>query len=442
MNIQLSEHFGYKKLIRFALPSVIMMIFSSIYSVVDGFFVSNFVGITPFAAINLVFPFTQMIACIGFMFGSGGSALVSMKRGEGKDEEANRIFSMLVYVGFAAGAVLAALGFIFMERISLLMGADENMLPYCITYGRILCVALPVFILQNMFQSFMVTAEKPRMGLAVTVIAGVTNMALDALFIIPLKFGLTGAAAATAISQCVGGVIPLIYFFTNKKGVLRLGRASIRGKTLIGVCANGSSEFVTNISMSIVSMLYNWQLMRLAGQNGVAAYGAVMYVSFVFVAVFLGYSMGTAPIVSYHYGADDRDEVRSLLKKSLIMTVAAGAFLSVLAFVLSDPLARLFCDGGAELLKMTQDAFRYYAISVLFSGVNIFGSAFFTALNNGFVSAAISFLRTFAFQIITVIVLPIFFELNGVWYSLFIAEVLSLFVTAAFLAGNKKKYGY
>lgn len=442
MKIQLSDNFNYGKLLRFTMPSVVMMIFTSIYSVVDGFFVSNFVGITPFAAINLIFPFVQILGCFGFMFGAGGSALVSATFGTGDRERANKIFSMLTYITVIMGVVLAVFGIIFIEPIANLMGADASLLPYCVTYGRILLVTLPSFMLQNLFQSFLVTAEKPQLGLVVTVGAGVTNMVLDALFIIVFKWGLVGAAVATDIAQCVGGIIPLVYFARKNSSLLKLGKPYFNFKELFSCCTNGSSELVTNISMSVVSMLYNFQLMKFSGENGVAAYGAVMYVGFVFAAVFLGYSIGVAPVIGFHYGAENHRELKSLFKKSNTLVVTTSVALAAIAYLLSGSLARLFVGQDATLLEMTVTAFKYYSISVLFSGFSIFGSAFFTALNNGVISAAISFLRTLVFQIGAVLILPVFFELNGVWYSLFVAEILAMIVTLVFYITKKKTYHY
>lgn len=447
MNIQLSDSFGYRKLLRFTLPAIVMMIFTSVYSVVDGFFISNFVGITEFSAVNLIMPFTQLLGCFGFMFGTGGAALVSKKLGENDTAAANRIFSMLVYVGICTGTVLAVLGIIFIEPIAVLMGADGEMLPFCVTYAGILLTTLPAFMLQNMFQSFLVAAERPSLGLFVTVAAGMTNIGLDALFVIVFKWGIVGAAVATCIAQCVGGIVPFVYFIKKNGSPLRLGKTGIDGRALLAACTNGSSEFVSNISMSVVSMLYNYQLMRLAGRDGVAAYGAVMYVGFIFAAVFLGYSIGVSPVVSFHYGADDKPELKSLFKKSNILVVSASVVLSAVAFALASPLAKFFLGSDAvtnepHLIEMTVDAFRFYAVAVLFSGFSVFGSAFFTALNNGAVSAAISFLRTLVFQIASVLVLPIFFEINGVWYSLFVAEIFSAFVTFAFFVTQRKRYGY
>lgn len=442
MQIQLSDHFSYGKLLRFTLPTVVMMIFTSIYSVVDGFFISNFVGITPFAAINLIMPFTQILGCIGFMFGAGGSALVSATLGGNDKEKANRIFSMLVYITAASGFILSALGIAFIEPVAKAMGADAELLPYCVTYGRILLLTLPAFMLQNLFQSFLVVAEKPTLGLMITVGAGLTNIVLDALFIIVFRWGIVGAAAATDIAQCVGGLVPLGYFVFNKKGTLKLGKFSRDRKALFQSCTNGSSELVSNISMSVVSILYNIQLMKLAGQSGVAAYGAVMYVGFIFAAVFLGYSIGVAPVVGFNYGAQKQDELKSLFFKSNTLIILAGIVLALFAYILSTPLAAIFVGNDPVVMEMTVTAFHFYAISVLFSGFSIFGSAFFTALNNGIVSAAISFLRTLLFQITCVLVLPEIFGLNGVWYSLFTAEIFASLVTLTFYVIKRKEYNY
>lgn len=442
MQIQLSEHFNYGKLLRFTLPTIIMMIFTSIYSVVDGFFISNFVGITPFAAINLIMPFTQILGCIGFMFGAGGSALVSATLGEENKEKANRIFSMLVYITIVSGVVLAVSGIIFLKPAAIAMGADTELLPYCVTYGRILLMTLPAFMLQNMFQSFLVTAEKPTLGLIITVAAGLTNIVLDALFIIVFKWGIIGAAVATIIAQCIGGIVPLIYFAGKNTSLLKLKKFHWDGKAFLDSCTNGSSELVSNISMSVVSILYNYQLMKFAGENGVAAYGAVMYVGFIFAAVFLGYSIGVAPVIGFHYGAQNQSELKGLFCKSNTLIALASILLAVIAFALSVPLAKLFVGNDPVVLDMTITAFHFYALSVLFSGFSIFGSAFFTALGNGIVSASISFLRTLLFQIASVLILPVFFGLNGVWYSLFVAEILAMIVTFVFYVIKRKDYHY
>ncbi len=424
-----------------------MMVFTSIYGVVDGFFISNFVGITEFAAVNLIMPFVQIFGCFGFMFGTGGSALVSKLLGEGDTQRANRVFSMITYIGVCTGVVLSILGIVFIEPVAVLLGADEGMLPYCVTYGRIVLVTLPAFMLQNMFQSFLITAEKPTLGLIVTVAAGCTNMTLDAVFIIVFKWGVVGAAAATCLAQCVGGLVALVYFARKNSSLLRLGKMNFDGKALLHSVTNGSSELVSNISMSLVSILYNFQLMRFAGQDGVAAYGAVMYVGFIFAAIFIGYSIGVAPVIGFHYGANDTAELKNLFKKSNILVISSGVVLASVAFVFAKPLASLFLGADAvannpELIEMTVTAFRVFAISVLFSGFCIFGSAFFTALNNGAVSAAISFLRTLVFQTLSVIVLPIFFKLDGVWYSLFVAEFSAMLVTLFFFIKMRKKYEY
>lgn len=442
MHIQLSDSFNYGKLLRFTLPTVIMMIFTSIYSVVDGFFVSNFVGITPFAAINLIMPFTQILGCVGFMFGTGGTALVSATLGENDANKANRIFSMLVYITIISGVVLAILGCIFINPVAVAMGADSDLLPYCVTYGRILLTTLPAFMLQNLFQAFLVTAEKPTLGLIVTVGAGLTNIVLDALFIIVFDLGLVGAAVATAIAQCLGGIVPFVFFLRENSSVLRLGKFSLDFKALADCCVNGSSELVSNISMSVVSILYNFQLMKIAGENGVAAYGAVMYVGFIFAAVFLGYSIGVAPVIGFHHGAQNSGELKSLFRKSNTLITLGGVLLALVAYFLSYPLALIFVKNDPFVLNMTVTAFRFYSLSVLFSGFNIFGSAFFTALGNGGVSAAISFLRTLLFQTTSVLILPKFFDLNGIWCSFAVAEIFAMLVTITFYITQRKKYHY
>ena len=446
MHISLSDHFNYRKLLRFTFPSIIMMIFTSIYGVVDGLFVSNFVGKTPFAAINLIWPFLQILGCAGFMLGTGGSALVSKTMGEGDGDRANRYFSLLILTTVALGVAITIPGMFLIEPVAILLGADEAMLPHCVTYGRIILAAQTAFMLQGAFQSFLVTAERPTLGLLVTVGAGVTNMVLDFLFIAVLGWGLVGAALATTMSQVVGGVVPLIYFLLPNKSPLRIKRPRLRvgaGARIIAKASiNGSSELMTNISMSVVSMLYNYQLMRLAGEDGIAAYGVMMYVSFVFVSVFIGFAVGSAPIVGFHYGAGNHSELKSLLRKSLTLTAVAGVGMASLALALSTPLSGIFVGYDEGLYALTCRGFRLYSMSFLLAGFSIFGSSFFTALGNGGVSAAISFLRTLVFQVAAVLILPIFFDIDGVWLAISAAELLALVVTATFLVGMRKRYRY
>lgn len=440
--IQLSDHFDYRKLFRFTLPSIMMMIFTSIYGVVDGFFVSNFVGKTPFAAVNFIMPFLMILGGFGFMFGTGGSALIAKTMGEGDLPRARRQFSLFVYTTIISGVVLSVLGILLLRPVAAALGAEGEMLEYCVRYGRIILVAIPAFMLQYEFQSFFVTAEKPKLGLWVTVAAGVTNMLLDALFVAVFQWGVEGAAAATALSQVVGGVLPLLYFGFRRSGSLWLTKTSFDSKALIRASLNGSSELMSNISMSIVSMLYNVQLMRYAGEDGVAAYGVLMYVSMIFIAAFLGYSVGMAPIVSFHFGAQNHAELKSLLRKSFMIIGSFSVFMCLAAEVLAYPLSVFFVGYDEALLALTLEGFKIYSFSFLFAGVAIFSSAFFTALNNGFVSAAISFLRTCLFQIASVLLLPLILGINGIWLSIVTAEMLAFVVAMLFLAGNKKRYHY
>ncbi len=442
MNIQLSDHFNYRRLFRFTLPSIVMMIFTSIYGVVDGLFVSNFVGKTPFAAINLVMPFIMILGGVGFMIGTGGSALVSKTMGQNDPEKANRIFSMMIELTLIAGVLLSVVGIVFIEPISRLFGASEAMMPDCVLYGRIVLAFNAAFMLQNVFQAFLVTAERPHMGLYVTVAAGVTNMVLDALFIAVFKWGVAGAAIATGMSQCVGGLIPLIYFMRPNKSPLRLKPAALQLRPILMACANGSSELMSNISGSLVSIAYNAQLMKYAGENGVAAYGVLMYVQFIFIAIDVGYAVGCAPIVGYHYGAENHDELKNMLKKSMILMSAGGVVLTLLALVLGAPMARIFVGYDAELYAMTCHAFRLFSLSFLLAGMNIYVSSFFTALNNGAVSAIVSFLRTLVFQMLCVLVLPIFFGIDGIWWAMAVAEVFAFILSLSFLIGKRNKYHY
>ena len=439
MTIHLSSHFTYSRLLRFVLPSVVMMIFTSIYGVVDGLFVSNFVGKAPFTALNLIYPVLMIVGSLGFMIGTGGSALVSKTMGEGDEEGANRIFSMLVYVTVALGMLFTLLGLIWIEPIAALLGAEGEILTDCVLYGRILLLSQTAFMLQNVFQSFLITAERPHFGLIITVAAGVTNIVLDAVMVAVLRWGLAGAAAASALSQ----VVPLFYFLHPKNdSPLRLTRTRFDGRALWRTCTNGSSELMSNISMSLVNMLYNLQLIAVAGADGVAAYGVLMYINFVFNAIFIGYAIGSAPIVSFHYGAENWDEVKNLFRKSMIIIALSGVIMMVLAEVLSGPLSSLFVGYDADLCAMTRRGFQLYALSFLMTGFNIFGSAFFTALNDGVVSAVISFLRAMVFQVGAVWILPIFLKLDGIWLSVVAAEALALLVTAGFLAAKRKVYHY
>ncbi|MBQ8194054.1 MAG: MATE family efflux transporter [Oscillospiraceae bacterium] len=442
MNIQLSEHFTYSKLLRFTLPSIVMMIFSSIYGVVDGYFVSNYVGKTPFAAVNFIMPFLMVLGAVGFMLGTGGSALISKTMGEGDRDKAKRIFSLLVYVGAALGIVIAALGIIFIEPVAVLLGAEGDMLADCVLYGRIILLALPALLLQFEFQTYFVTAEKPQLGLAVTVAAGVTNMVLDWLFMAVFQWGIVGAASATAISQAVGGITPLFYFASDNSSLLRLTKTRIDGRVLLKTCTNGSSELMSNISMSIVGMLYNVQLMKYAGEDGVAAYGVLMYVNFIFISAFIGYSVGTAPVVGYHFGALNKAELKNLLKRSAVIIGIFSVCMLALGQLLAQPLSALFVGYDEALMDMTLRGFRIFSFSFLFAGTAIYGSAFFTALNDGLTSALISFLRTLVFQIAAVLILPVFFDIDGIWLSVVAAEVVAASVTLAFLFGKRKKYGY
>lgn len=442
MKIQLSDHFTYRRLLRFVFPSIVMMVFTSIYGVVDGLFVSNFVGKDAFAAINLIMPFLMIFGGVGFMFGTGGSALVAMTLGEKKKERANEYFTMIVAGTAIVGVIISLIACFIMRPVAIWLGAEGEIITDCVIYGRIMMIFNIAFMLQNAFQGFFITAEKPHLGLVTTVAAGLTNMVLDALLVGVLKWGVAGAAIATGLCQVVGGIIPLIYFIRPNNSLLKMVRTKLEIKSIARACWNGASEFVSNTASSIVGIVYNFQLLKYAGSDGVAANGVLMYVQFIFIAMFIGYAMGGAPIISYHYGADNTDELRNMFKKSNIIMGIAGVIMAVLAFTLAGTLSKIFVGYDPELFAMTKHAFRIFSLAFIFSGFTIFASSFFTALNNGGVSAAISFLRTFIFKMAAVLIMPLIWELDGIWWSVTIAEVFALIISVIFLVVYRKKYNY
>ena len=442
MKIQLSDHFSYKKLIRFTLPSIGMMIFMSIYGVVDGFFVSNFAGKTPFAAVNLIMPYLMMFGVVGFMVGTGGTALISMTLGMGDKKRANELFSLLTYVCVVCGVILTVVSMIFMRPAAIALGATGQMLEDCVLYGNITQIALTAYVLQFAFQSFCITAEKPNLSLAMMVTAGVCNIVLDALFVAVFRWGLVGAAAATAAAQIIGAVIPVVYFMRPNDSLLRLGKCRFDGRALLRTCTNGSSELMSNLSMSLVSMLYNLQLIKYAGENGIAAYGVIMYVNFIFVAIFIGFVIGSAPIIGFNHGADNRMELQNMFRKSLIIIGVFAVAMTAAALLLARPLSKIFVGYDPELMEMTVRGFVIYSLSFLLCGFNIFGSSLFTALNNGLISAVISFVRTLICQIAAVLLLPLFFGLDGIWWAIVVSEAVALVLTVFCFIKFKERYHY
>lgn len=440
MAIQLSDHFNYKKLFLYTIPSIMTMILTSIYSIVDGLFVSNYVGKTPFAALNLIYPFIMAISTVGFMMGTGGSAIVGIALGEGKKKKANEYFSMIIYVTAIVSIIISIIAMIFMKDIAYFLGASEQMIHDCVLYGRIIAGGLTAFILQVVFQSFCITAQKPSLNFKLSITSGLTNIVLDYLFVAVFQWGIAGAAFATIIGQTVGAVFPLIYFYRENDSLLQLTKTNFEGRVLLKVCINGSSELMTNISASLVNILYNFQLMSLAGENGVAAYGVIMYVSFIFAAVYIGYSIGSAPIFSYHFGAKNDGELKNLVKKSLLIIGTVGLFMTTLAEIMAPFLVRIFVGYDQDLFKMTCYGFQLYSFSFLVMGFNIWSSGFFTALGDGVTSAILAFLRTLVFQVIVIYTLPYLLGIDGIWLAVVVAEVMALFVTIYFLLFKKNHF--
>jgi len=440
--IKLSDHFTYGRLLKFVYSPILTMVFVSVYGIIDGLFVSNFVGKTEFAALNLIMPVLMIIGALGYMLSTGGSAIVAKTLGEGNDNLANKYFSMLVYVILIAGILFMLIAHVFLKDIAVFLGAEGEMLKYCIKYARITLCSMPFYMLQYFFQQLFITAEKPKLGFGVTLLSGCMNIIMDALFIAVFHWGLEGAALATALSEFIGGTLPLVYFFRKNDSLLRLVKTKIYWRALGKACANGSSEFVMNISSSVVTMLFNMQLLKFAGENGVAAYGVIMYVCFIFIAIFCGYAIGVAPIISYNYGAKTHDELKNVVWKSLKMMGILGCLMTIICSLFAKVLAGIFVGYDAELLALTVSGLRIYSFSFLFAGFNIFGSSLFTALNNGLISATISFLRTLVFECGSVLILPIFFGLTGVWSSIIVAEVVAITVTAIFFFAKRKTYHY
>ena len=442
MQIKLSDHFSYGRLLRFTLPSIIMMVISSIYSVVDGLFVSNLVGDLALSSVNIVFPVAMIVGSFGFMLGTGGSAIVARTMGEGDQPLANRYFSMIIYAVVVLGAVLSTVCVIYMEPIARFAGASDALIGDCVVYGRILLAGSVPFMLQTSFQSFFVVAEKPHLGLALSIAAGVTNMVMDYVLIAVCDLGVAGAAIATVMGYCVGGVLPLLYFLRPKREGIRLTHTRFYGKQLLHACTNGSSELMSNISASIVGILYNIQLMCLIGEQGVAAYSVMMYVDFVFVATFLGFSIGSAPIVSYHYGAGNHPELKNVFRKSMTVILCTSVAMVILSELLSRPLSSAFVGYNAGLLEMTVHGFRLFALCYLFCGINIYASSFFTALCNGALSALISFLRSLLLRGGMVLLMPILFGLDGIWTAVIAAEGLGAVVSLGLLYAKRRQYQY
>lgn len=442
MAIKLSDHFTLRRLFKFVFPSIVMMVFTSVYGVVDGLFVSNFAGKEAFTAVNLIFPFIMVLGAVGFMIGTGGTAIVAKTLGEGDSKKAKEYFSFLVYATILFGAIIAIAGIALLKPVAQLLGAEGVMVDYCVIYGRIILFALPLFMLQNIFQSFFVSAEKPQLGLFVTIAAGVTNIVLDYLLVGVLPFGLTGAAWATAISQCVGGIVPFLYFAFPNESALKLTRTRVYPVVLLKTCSNGMSELLGNVSMSLVSMLYNFKLIEVAGNDGVAAFGVIMYLQFIFVSMFIGYAIGSAPIISYNYGAGNENELKGVFRKSLIIMVGSGVVMTIASFLLSGALSKVFVGYDMELYNMTARGFKLFSGAFLMCGVNMFASSFFTALNNGVVSAVLSVLRTVVLQVVFVLLLPMIWGLDGIWLSSPMTEIFSAVAAVVFFILMRKKYNY
>ena len=442
MSLKMSGHFTYKRLLRFVISPILMIICTAVYGVVDGFFISNYVGKVPFAAVNLVMPVDLVPVAIGFMIGEGGNALISKKLGENKRGIANQYFSLLIYTTAVIGVVLSLAGYAFTPMIADILGANDQLKPYCVEYGRILFAAQFFYVLQNIFQSFFIAAGKPDLSLKVSLLSGGINVLLDVLFIVVLQWGVAGAAWATALGQVAGGMAPLAYFARKNSSLLQITRTRLNLPVLFKTFTNGSSDMVSVLSASVITALYNYQLLSIAGEDGVAAYGAIMYITFIFMSIYLGYASGSAPLISFQYGAKNHEELHNLVRKSIVLMLGMGMVITMTAELAAEPLLGAFVGYDKELFSLTLHGYRMYVLAFLLMGLNIWGAALFTALNNGLVSAAISFLRTFGFEMAAVLLLPLWLGIDGIWISIFVAELCTCFFTVYFVMRKREVYHY
>ena len=419
-----------------------MMLFTSMYGVVDGLYLSHFSGKEAFAAITLIIPLPLLIGAWAYMIGAGGSAVIAKAIASDRQKDANEYFSFLVLISVLGSILLAGIGEIFLEPCAKLLGANDEMLPFCMTYGRILIAAVPLYVLQNVFQSFLTVAEHPKIGLAINLVSAFLNMALNFVFIRITNEVVTAVALATVVSQFVGGITPFVFFVRSKSTTLRFGRPHMPMSLLGPVFANGVSEFVSEIFHPLASVMYNYKLMELTGLNGVAAYGVLMNVGFLFGSVFLGFAVGSAPLFTYKYEREDHDELHSLFIKSTISVVLMGFLLYGVACMIEGPFAAEFFGGDELLITMTEEAFALHSLSYMVMGLAVFASAFFTAIHDSRVSFLISFLRTLLFEVLAILLLPMLFDLNGVWAASLTSEVLTLLVTVGLLISKKEKYQY
>ena len=439
---QIQEHFTYKRLLKYVFPSIVMMVFTSIYGVIDGLFLSNFAGKTAFAAVNFILPFLMVFGGIGFMFGTGGSAYIAKTLGEGERTKANQTFSSLMIVSLLTGIVLSIIGYISIRPVAMALGAEGQLLENSIIYGNIYLLGVPASVIQYEFQNLYVTAGKPKLGLYSTIASGVTNIVLDAVFVAGFSWGLIGAAFATILSQWLSAIFPIIYFSRKNSSLLKFVKAKFDWNALLKICTNGFSELLNNISMTIVSLIYNAQLLKYAGTDGIAAYGVLMYINFLFMSIFIGYTVGVSPCISFHYGAQNHREIKSLLIKSYVILGACSLLMFTSSELMAKPISRLFVGYDKGLFDMTLRGFFLFSFGYLFSGFALFGSSFFTALNNGPVSAFISFMRTIVFELTLVFLLPVFWDIDGIWLSVVIAELLAAFLGIFFVIIKRRTYHY
>lgn len=438
----IAQEFNLISLLRFVAPTVVMLVFMSLYQMVDAVFVSKFVGENALSALNIVYPFPSIVIAVSIMLATGGSAIIARNMGEGKEKEAKENFSFIVLVGAVIGVAIATAGILFIEPLIYMLGATPSLYDYCYEYLFILVLSVPLSVFQMLFQSFFVTAGKPHLGLTLTVLGGVSNIVLDYVFIVLCGFGVSGAALATSIGYSIPGLFGLIYFAVSRKGTLYFVKPVFRWGVLFKCCINGSSEMVNNLAVAVTTFLFNVLMLKYEGEAGVAAITIVLYAQFLMTSAFMGFSSGIAPVVSFNYGSGNVRQLKKIFKISVWVIAVVSAAVFVIAETCSDVVIMVFTPAGSEVFGLTKYGFAIFSFSFLCTGMNIFASALFTAFSNGKISAILSFLRTFVFLTACLLFLPLFWGVDGIWLAVPVAEVMALFVSVYYLVRFKKVYQY
>ena len=437
----LDQKWSAGSLLRFAFPTIVMMIFMGLYTIVDTIFVAQFVNTDALSSINIVCPIINITVGLGTMIATGGNAIVSRKMGAGENQEAKEDFTLLILTGAVIGFLILLGGTIWIDKIVYALGASDLLFPYCKDYLMVLFLFIPANILQTLFSNLFVTAGKPTLGLALAVLAGIANIVFDYVFIVLLQMGIKGAAIGTGIGYMIPSIIGTV-FFLMKRSELHFCKPNMDASVLLKSCSNGVSELVSQCSAAVTTFLFNVTMMKLLGEDGVAAITVLIYSQFLLTTLYIGFSMGTAPVVSYNYGSGNVKQLKKTVRICFSFIAGISIFVFLFSLLGGESIAKVFAENNRNVFEITKNGFSIFSFSFLFSGCNIFSSALFTALSNGKASATISFLRTFGFITVSLLVLPRFLEVTGVWLAVPFAELFTLMLTVYLLCRHRKQYNY